>query len=115
MTVPNLNKRYVDVKDFLLFGPFAAISPKFFKKGSNMDFFKHIKVNNIGTLLAAGAKNIPLIKYSIEQILMSKKDKVEELRRFVPSAEMEDWDVVVAGKRVQVIKDVSKFNRGVIH
>src|SRR5690625_6325209 len=56
-------------------------------------------------------KNIPLIKYSIEQILMSKKDKVEELRRFVPSAEMEDWDVVVAGKRVQVMKDVRKINR----
>ncbi|HLR53803.1 MAG TPA: malate dehydrogenase (quinone) [Pseudogracilibacillus sp.] len=115
MTVPHLDKRYVDGKEVLLFGPFAAIGPKFLKKGSNMDFFKHIKVNNIGTLLAAGAKNIPLIKYSIEQILMSKKDKVEELRRFVPSAEMEDWDVVVAGKRVQVIKDVSKFNRGVIH
>src|SRR5699024_12006293 len=104
-----------DGKEVLLFGTFAAIGPKFLKKGLHIDFFKHIKVNNIGTLLAAGAKNITLIKYSIEQILMSKKDKVEELRRFVPSAEMEEWDVVVAGKRVQVIKDVSKFNRGVIH
>src|SRR5699024_12027408 len=75
MPVPHLDNRYVDGKEVLLFGPFAAIGPKFLKKGSNMDFFKHIKINNIGTLLAAGAKNIPLIKYSIEQILMSKKDK----------------------------------------
>src|SRR5699024_2560649 len=67
------------------------------------------------TMAAAGVKNIPLIKYSIQQVLMSKKDKIEELRRFFPNAKMEDWDVIVAGKRVQVIKDVSKFNRGVIH
>src|SRR5699024_10958330 len=115
MTVPHLDKRYVDGKEVLLFGPFAAIGPKFLKKGSNMDFFKHIKLNNIITLLSAGAKNIPLIKYSIQQILMSKEDKINELRKFIPSAEMDDWEVVVAGKRVQVIKDVSKFNRGVIH
>src|SRR5699024_954489 len=67
------------------------------------------------TMAAAGMKNIPLIKYSIQQILMSKKDKIEELRKFYPNAKMEDWDVIVAGKRVQVIKDVSKSNRGVIH
>src|SRR5699024_246037 len=115
MTVPHLDKRYIDGKEVLLFGPFAAFGPKFLKKGSNMDFFKHIKLNNIITLLSAGAKNIPLIKYSIQQILMSKEDKINELRKFVPSAEMDDWEVVVAGKRVQVIKDVSKFNRGVIH
>src|SRR5699024_9567482 len=49
------------------------------------------------------------------QVLMSKEDKIEELRKFVPSATMDDWKVVIAGKRVQVIKDVSKINRGVIH
>src|SRR5699024_8169578 len=32
-----------------------------------------------------------------------------------PSAKAEDWDVIVAGKRVQVIKDVSRKERGVIH
>src|SRR5699024_10100485 len=102
-------------KEALLFGPFAAFGPKFLKYGSNLDFFKHLKFNNVLTMAAAGMKNIPLIKYSIQQILMSKKDKIEELRKFYPNAKMEDWDVIVAGKRVQVIKDVSKFNRGVIH
>jgi len=115
MTVPHLDKRYINGKEVLLFGPFAAIGPKFLKKGSNTDFFKHIKLNNIVTLLSAGAKNIPLIKYSIQQILMSKEDKINELRKFAPSAEMDDWESVIAGKRVQVIKDVSKLNRGVIH
>lgn len=115
MTVPHLDKRYVDGKEVLLFGPFAAIGPKFLKKGSNLDFLKHIKMNNLLTLLSAGVKNIPLIKFSIQQILMSKEDKVNELIKFVPSAKTEDWDAIVAGKRVQVIKDISKLNRGVIH
>lgn len=115
MTVPHLDKRHVDGKEVLLFGPFAAFGPKFLKTGSNMDFFKHLKWNNVLTMAAAGLKNIPLIQYSINQVLMSKEDKIEELRRFVPSAKMEDWDVIVAGKRVQVIKDVSKRERGVIH
>ena len=115
MTVPHLDKRYVDGKEVLLFGPFAAFGPKFLKNGSNLDFFKHLKANNLLTMAAAGLKNIPLIKYSISQVLMSKEDKMEELRRFVPSAQSNDWDVIVAGKRVQVIKDMNKFNRGVIH
>src|SRR5699024_4459216 len=75
----------------------------------------HLKGNNLLTMAAAGLKNIPLIKYSINQVLMSKEDKMEELRRFVPSAQSNDWDVIVAGKRVQVIKDINKSNRGVIH
>src|SRR5699024_4951428 len=115
MTVPHLDKRHVDGKEVLLFGPFAAFGPKFLKKGSNMDFFKHLKWNNVLTMAAAGLKNIPLIQYSIDQVLMSKEDKIEELRRFVPRAELEDWDVIVAGKRVQIIKDLSKRERGDIH
>lgn len=115
MTVPHLDKRYIDGKEALLFGPFAAFGPKLLKYGSNVDFFKHLKFNNVLTMAAAGIKNIPLIKYSIQQVLMSKEDKMNELRRFFPNAKTEDWDVLTAGKRVQVIKDVSKSNRGVIH
>src|SRR5699024_10350110 len=41
MTVPHLDKRHVDGKEVMLFGPFAAFGPKFLKKASNMEFFKH--------------------------------------------------------------------------
>src|SRR5699024_7328698 len=74
-----------------------------------------LKFNNVLTMAAAGIKNIPLMKYSIQQVLMSKEDKMNELRRFFPNAKTEDWDVLTAGKRVQVIKDVSKSNRGGNH
>ena len=114
MTVPHLDRRYFGNDSSLLFGPFAAIGPKFLKSGSNLDFAKSIKPNNMLTLLAAGAKNMPLIKYSIEQVLMNKKDRMKELRRFVPDAKDEDWDLLIAGKRIQIIKDTDHSGRGYI-
>ena len=39
---------------------------------------------------------------------------MKELRRFVPDAKEEDWDILQAGKRVQVIKDTKEHGRGFI-
>ena len=107
MSVPHLDTRFIDNKKSLLFGPFAGFSPKFLKTGSNMDLFGSIKPNNLFTMLAAGAKNASLTKYLIEQLMLSKEQRIEELREFVPNAKNEDWDIVVAGQRVQVIKDTA--------
>lgn len=114
MTVPHLDRRYIQNKESLLFGPFAAIGPKFLKYGSNLDLFKSINANNILTMMSAGMKNVPLVKYSIQQVLMRKEDRMEELRKFVPDARDEDWDLHVAGKRVQVIKDTKEHGKGFI-
>ncbi|MDQ0243424.1 malate dehydrogenase (quinone) [Bacillus fengqiuensis] len=107
MSVPHLDTRFIDNKKSLLFGPFAGFSPKFLKMGSNMDLLGSIKPNNLITMLAAGAKNVPLTKYLIEQVMLSKEQRIEELREFIPNAKSEDWDIVVAGQRVQVIKDTA--------
>ncbi|MFP3490675.1 malate:quinone oxidoreductase, partial [Staphylococcus sp. SIMBA_130] len=72
MTVPHLDRRYIQDENSLLFGPFAAIGPKFLKNGSNLDLFKSINPSNIITMLAAAAKNFPLIKYSIQEVLAKK-------------------------------------------
>ncbi|MBY7144846.1 malate dehydrogenase (quinone) [Virgibacillus sp. NKC19-3] len=114
MTVPHLDRRYFGDKSNLLFGPFASIGPKFLKNGSNLDFVNSIKPNNMLTMLAAGVKNMPLIKYSIEQVMMDKKDQMRELRKFVPDAKDEDWDLLIAGKRIQIIKDTEHSGRGYI-
>lgn len=105
MSVPHLDTRYIDNKKTLLFGPFAGFSPKFLKTGSNLDLIASIKANNILTMLAAGVKEMALTKYLIGQVLLSDEKRVEELREFIPNAKIEDWDTVVAGQRVQVIKD----------
>jgi malate dehydrogenase (quinone) len=107
MSVPHLDTKFIDNKKTLLFGPFAGFSPKFLKTGSNMDLFGSIKPNNLFTMLAAGAKNASLTKYLIGQLMLSKEQRIEELREFVPNAKNEDWDIVVAGQRVQVIKDTA--------
>ena len=105
MSVPHLDTRYIDNKKSLLFGPFAGFSPKFLKTGSNMDLITSVKPNNLFTMLAAGMKEMGLTKYLIQQVLLSNEKRMEELREFIPNAKSEDWDIVVAGQRVQVIKD----------
>src|SRR5207253_5738224 len=61
-----------------------------------------------------GAKNIPLTKYLIQQLMLSKEQRIEELREFIPTAKSEDWDIVVAGQRVQVIKDTETGGKGTL-
>ncbi len=104
MSTPHLDTRYIDGKKQLMFGPFAGFSPKFLKEGSNLDLFKSIKTDNLHPMLGAFWYNLPLTKYLIEQVLMSKEDRMDSLRKFMKNAKNEDWDVVKAGQRVQIIK-----------
>lgn len=114
MSVPHLDTRYIDNKKSLLFGPFAGFSPKFLKTGSNMDLFASIKPHNLTTLLAAGVKEMGLTKYLVGQLMLSKEQRIEELRAFIPNAKSEDWETVVAGQRVQVIKDTEAGGKGTL-
>ena len=114
MSVPHLDTRYIDNKKSLLFGPFAGFSPKFLKTGSNLDLFASVKPHNLVTMLASGIKNMSLVKYLIQQLMLSKEKRIQELREFVPNAKSEDWDIVVAGQRVQVIKDTETGGKGTL-
>lgn len=104
MSTPHLDTRFIDGKKQLMFGPFAGFSPKFLKEGSNFDLLKSIQLDNIPAMFGAFWHNLPLTKYLIEQVMMSKDDRMDSLRKFVKEAKDEDWDVVLAGQRVQIIK-----------
>ncbi len=104
MSTPHLDTRYIDGKKELLFGPFAGFSPKFLKEGSNLDLFASVTSDNISTMFGAFWHNLPLTKYLIGQVLMSHDDRMTALRKFVKNAKNEDWELVVAGQRVQIIK-----------
>jgi len=114
MSVPHLDTRFIDNQKSLLFGPFAGFSPKFLKTGSMLDLVTSVKPNNVLTMLAAGAKEMSLTKYLIQQVMLSKEQRMEELREFIPNAKSEDWDLVVAGQRVQVIKDTEAGGKGTL-
>lgn len=107
MSVPHLDTRFIDNKESLLFGPFAGFSPKFLKFGSMFDLVNSVKPHNLVTMMAAGAKNMPLTTYLIKEVMLSKEKRMEALREFVPNAKSEDWDLLVAGQRVQIIKDTA--------
>lgn len=117
MSVPHLDTRVIDGKESLLYGPFAGFSPKFLKTGSFLDLPRSVKAHNLGTMLSAAVKEFDLVKYLIGQLLLSNKKRLEDLRNFVPDAKAEDWELLVAGQRVQVIKEGGNLQLGteVIH
>lgn len=104
MSVPHLDTRYINGKKALLFGPYAGFSTKFLKRGSYLDLPLSIKASNLRPMLAAGIDNIPLTRYLIDQVLQSPKDRLAALREYFPNARAKDWELEVAGQRVQVIK-----------
>src|SRR5699024_1313336 len=114
MSVPHLDTRYIDGKRSLLFGPFAGFSPKFLKTGSNMDLLGSVKPYNVLTMLSAGAKEMGLTKYLIQQLLLSDGGRMGGLREFLPEARSGEGDVVTAGQRVQVAKDTDKGGKGTL-
>lgn len=114
MSVPHLDTRYMGSKKTLLFGPFAGFSPKFLKTGSYADLIRSVNPNNVSTMLSAGAKEMKLTKYLIQQVMLSNEKRMKELREFIPSAKTADWDVVAAGQRVQVIKDTESGGKGTL-
>ena len=119
MSVPHLDTRVIDGKQSLLFGPFATFSTKFLKYGSNCDLLKSVNLGNVGFLMNCGINNIDLTKYLIEQVMLSKAQKIESLREYYPEARIEDWFEQTAGQRVQVIenqngKGVLKFGTEIV-
>ncbi|MGA0555269.1 malate:quinone oxidoreductase [Larkinella sp. VNQ87] len=104
MSVPHLDTRMIGDQKELLFGPYAGFSTKFLKHGSYMDLPKSIQMANLAPMLMAGLHNIPLTRYLIEQVMQSPEDRLAALREYFPNARMEDWELEIAGQRVQVIK-----------
>jgi malate dehydrogenase (quinone) len=104
MSVPHLDTRVINGKKELLFGPYAGFSTKFLKHGSYFDLLRSIEWDNIIPMIRAGIDNIPLTQYLIEQVAMSHEEKLEALQEYFPAAKLEDWELEVAGQRVQVIK-----------
>lgn len=106
MSVPHLDTRVIDGKKGLLFGPYAGWTPKFLKKGSYLDLFKSIRLDSLPSYLGVALQEMGLTKYLIEEVLKDQAARVESLREYMPSAKAEDWELVTAGQRVQVIKPI---------
>ena len=104
MSVPHLDTRVVDGQTSLLFGPYATSNPKFLKQGSILDLPLSIRPANVIPYLAVALSNFGLIKYLVGELLKSKSKKFESLLEFMPDAKPEDWRLLNAGQRAQIIK-----------
>jgi malate dehydrogenase (quinone) len=104
MSAPHLDTRIINGKPWLLFGPFAGWSPKFLKQGHVTDLPLSVKPNNLASMVGVGLTQMVLVKYLLGQLKLSEADRVDALREFAPSAVDSDWDLTVAGQRVQVIR-----------
>jgi malate dehydrogenase (quinone) len=108
MSMPHLDTRVINGKDWLLFGPFAGWSPKFLKAGSVTDLPLSVKPDNLMSMVGVGLTELPLLKYLIGELLQSPEDRVDTLRKFAPTAHSGDWELDIAGQRVQVIRRDAK-------
>lgn len=121
MSVPHLDTRYINGKKELMFGPFAGFSTKFLKNGSRADLPKSLNLGNLPSMWGVFWHNLDLTKYLIEQVSMGHQERIEQLRIFLKDAKPEDWELQVAGQRVQIIKrdkdqgGVLEFGTDVIH
>ncbi|MCB7480921.1 malate dehydrogenase (quinone) [Christiangramia sediminis] len=121
MSVPHLDARYINGKKELLFGPFAGFSTKFLKEGSVLDLPKSIKFDNLPSMWGVFWHNLPLTSYLIKEVSMDHHDRINDLRVFIKDAKPEDWELKVAGQRVQIIKrdenegGVLDFGTDVVH
>lgn len=104
MSVPHLDTRVVGGEASLMFGPFATFSPKFLKNGSMLDIVSQVRPHNLLPMLQVAVKNPDLITYLVGELLKNHAKKVDSLRTFMPTAKDEDWTLIDAGQRAQVMK-----------
>jgi len=104
MSVPHLDTRIIDNKRWLLFGPYAGFTTRFLKRGSLFDLPKSVRPDNILPLLAVARDNFPLEEYLIGQVLQRSSHRFDALREFYPQVDAADWEVSIAGQRVQIIR-----------
>lgn len=109
MSVPHLDWRTIYGKDCIFFGPFAGFSPQCFKfDGSIMDWLSTLNVHNIIPMAAMAFQNLDLVKFLMGEVVASKETQLATLRQFYPAAQPDDWTMVWAGQRLQIVKPDAK-------
>merc|ERR1712113_99881 len=114
MSMPHLDYRTIGGKEMLLFGPFGSITLKFLRYGKNTDALKALKFHNICSTTGALSKNLGLAVMLMKDVFKSGAGKLADIRHYYPEADAEDWTLIPAGVRAQIIKRDSKTGKGML-
>jgi malate dehydrogenase (quinone) len=55
-------------------------------------------------MIRAGLANLGLTKYLMTEVFKSRSAKLDYLRDYLPDANPDDWEMITAGQRVQIMK-----------
>ena len=106
MSVPHLDLRVVNGRNYLLFGPFASFNPILEKGRGFTDYLRALRVHDIPSLLSVAMEHFPLVKYLLSESFKGSQSMYNELEQFAPGMSKKfDWKPIQAGQRVQIIKD----------
>jgi malate dehydrogenase (quinone) len=114
MSMPHLDFRTIDGKDVLLFGPFGSITFKFLRYGSVLDAVYALKPHNICVTIGALSRNLGLAVMLMKDVFKSGKGKLMDIRHYYPEADADDWTLIPAGVRAQIIKRDPKTGKGML-
>ena len=73
-----------------------------------MDLPMSIHLDNLYPMLRAGWANMPLTKYLLGELRKTKEERFASLLEYYPEANPDDWELITAGQRVQIIKKDSE-------
>jgi len=114
MSMPHLDYRTIGGKEMLLFGPFGSITLKFLRYGSVTDALKALKFHNIVSTTGALSRNLGLAVMLMKDVFKSGAGKLADIRHYYPEADAEDWTLIPAGVRAQIIKKDAKTGKGML-
>merc|ERR1719174_52417 len=114
MSMPHLDYRTICGKEALLFGPFGSITLKFLRFGSVFDALKALKPHNLFPTIQALSKNMSLAIMLLKDVFKSGHGKLRDIRHYYPEADPEDWTLIPAGVRAQIIKKDPKSGKGML-
>ncbi len=114
MSMPHLDTRVIGGRRSVVFGPYAGIDPRFLKNGSVFDAPASLRSHNIGPLAGMMTDNLDLIRLLVSQVTATRKKRLAMLRDFAPSVNLEDWTMITAGQRAQIVKRDPVTGKGVL-
>merc|ERR1711972_692482 len=91
-----------------------GITLKFLRYGSIFDSLKALKCHNICSTMGALSRNMGLAIMLLKDVFKTGKGKLMDIRHYYPEADPEDWTLIPAGVRAQIIKRDPKTGKGML-